>query len=183
MKKTISLKAALILLAVIAVVAIAIGPLRLHKARKSADEFASRQDLDLRFEGQTEIGSKEAFLTEIWRLAVWEEETRRALNSAFGYTDSWSHMKHEYGDMIWEKGGQQIFRVHYSDGKITNAYDSRGSTARSPWVSSKNSSPKKSFDPDDHDIEAYYADNRDEDGDYDDAYEGFLEDEGAWDDY
>lgn len=35
----------------------------------------------------------------------------------------------------------------------------------------------------DHDIEAYYEDNRDEYDDYDDAYEGFLDDEGMWDDY
>ena len=54
---------------------------------------------------------------------------------------------------------------------------------KSPWVSSRKSSSKSSFDPDDHDIEAYFEDNRDEYGDYDEAYEGFLDDEGAWDDY
>ena len=36
-------------------------------------------------------------------------------------------------------------------------------------------SGKTSFDPDDHDIEAYYEDNRDEYDDYDDAYDGFCE--------
>lgn len=40
-----------------------------------------------------------------------------------------------------------------------------------------------SFDPDDHDIEAYYDDNRDEYDDFEDAYEGFLDDDSAWDDY
>ena len=44
-------------------------------------------------------------------------------------------------------------------------------------------SSKSSFDPDDHDIEAYYDDNRDEYDDYDDAYDGFLDDDDAWDDY
>ena len=39
------------------------------------------------------------------------------------------------------------------------------------------------FDPDDHDIEAYYDDNRDEYDSYEDAYEGFLDDESSWDDY
>ena len=42
---------------------------------------------------------------------------------------------------------------------------------------------RSSFDPDDHDIEGYYDDNRDEYDDYDDAYEGFLDDDSAWDDY
>ena len=36
---------------------------------------------------------------------------------------------------------------------------------------------------DDHDIEAYYDDHRDEYDDYDEAYEGFMDDEDAWDDY
>ena len=98
-------------------------------------------------------------------------------------SQSWSHKKHTYGDMVWERGGKQIFRAHYLDGEITDVYDSRNSTAKSPWVSSRKSSSGSAFDPDDHDIEAYYADNRDEYDDYDDAYEGFLDDESAWDDY
>ena len=39
------------------------------------------------------------------------------------------------------------------------------------------------FDPDDHDIEGYYEDNRDEFDDIDDAYDAFEDDEDAWDDY
>ena len=39
------------------------------------------------------------------------------------------------------------------------------------------------FDPDDHDIEAYYEDNMDEFDSYDDAYDAFEDDEDAWDDY
>lgn len=102
-------------------------------------------------------------------------------------TGSWMHKKHTYGNMYWERDGKQIFSAHYSDGEITEVYDTRNSTAKSPWVSSRKSSSKPSsktsFDPDDHDIEAYFEDNRDEYGDYDEAYEGFLDDEGAWDDY
>ncbi len=49
--------------------------------------------------------------------------------------------------------------------------------------SSRSSSRRSSFDPDDHDIESYYDDFRDEYDDYDDAYDGFLDDEDAWDDY
>ena len=101
-------------------------------------------------------------------------------------TGSWSHKKHTYGDMVWERGGSQIFRLHYCDGEVSEVYDTRNSTATSPWVGSSGSSggsTKPAFDPDDHDIEAYYEDNRDEYDDYDDAYEGFLDDEGVWDDY
>ena len=58
-------------------------------------------------------------------------------------------------------------------------------------ASSSNSSTKKnSYRPssslrdfDSYDIEAYYDDNRDEYDDYDDAYEGFMDDDSVWDDY
>ena len=381
-------KAALIVIAAAAVL-IAISPIRLHKARKTANEFAADQGITTHYEPAGEIGSKEALLTEIWKLALWEEKTRQGINKAFGYTDndyiakkpkektgyekeeellsfamkekwvslrmelegsvndavasifeeagsldgpdqaavqtcyekgwfwriikvmqavedgagmeaydiarygldddwsavpmdiayglrpklimagceasllsavkknelygvssavssaqsfgeryhvtvdglesaekkekqleyankpavpavgmstskarstklgaptktttetgSWMHKKHTYGDMYWYTGDRQIFRAHYSDGEITEVWDTRSSTARSPWVSSSGRRTGRkttsSFDPDDHDIEAYYEDNRDEYDDYDDAYEGFLDDEGAWDDY
>ena len=365
--------------------AAAFGPVRLHKAREEADAFAAETGIEVKYEDITDISSKEAFLTEIWQIAQWEENTRTEINDAFGYTDkeyapreigvktgyeneeelyvfaikekwvefrgdldksvrnaieelfeksdstydlnkrsvelcyekntfgkinevmrsvedgagmeaydlarkglkedwsalpmdiayglrpklilagceaallsaiktndlydvrsavssaeefssryhvtidglqkarkkeetleyankpdipsvgmsvskarltklgpptrtttdkgSWSHKEHTYGDMYWDKDGKQIFKVHYFDGEITDVYDTRNSTAKSPWVSSRKSSSKPRFDPDDHDIEAYYEDNRDEYDDYDDAYDGFLDDEGAWDDY
>ena len=96
---------------------------------------------------------------------------------------SWMHKKHTYGDMVWERGDKQIFRAHYKDGKITEVYDTRNTTGKSPWRRSTGSSSKSSFDPDDHDIEAYYEDHRDEYDDYDDAYDGFLDHEADWDDY
>ena len=101
-------------------------------------------------------------------------------------TGSWSHQKHTYGDMYWERGDRRLFTAHYCDGEITSVSDTRNSTATSPWVGSSGLSGGSSgshFDPDDHDIEAYFEDNRDEYDDYDDAYEGFLDDEGVWDDY
>ena len=93
------------------------------------------------------------------------------------------HKQHTYGDMVWEKGEVQIFRVHYSDGEVTDVYDSRNLLSNPYRASSGYGYSNASFDPDDHDIEAYYEDNRDEYDDYDDAYEGFLDDEGVWDDY
>lgn len=38
-------------------------------------------------------------------------------------------------------------------------------------------------DPDDHDIDGYYEDYKDEYDDVDDAWDGFLDDEDAWEDY
>ena len=383
MKKTV--KAAVTAAVIIAAAVLTIGPVRLITARKKADEFAAEEGIDLTYEGSDDLDSKEAFLTEIWQIALWEEKTRTEINNAFGRTDneqitggpesksgyekeeellafalkekwqelrvrldryvkdvitqcfesadntcgldewavrncyrnnyfgkinemmrsvengagmeaynlscheldddwsalpmdiayglrpklitagcqaallsavksdelykvrsavncaemfaarygarvdgledakkkeerlefanrpdvpavgmsaskarstrlgaptrtttgkgSWSHKEHTYGDMVWESGGREIFRVHYFDGEITDVYDNRSSTAKSPWTSSRSGSPKTSFDPEDHDIEAYYEDNRDEYSSYDDAYEGFLDDEGAWDDY
>ena len=72
------------------------------------------------------------------------------------------------------------------DAKI-RSYPSKSSSSSRKSSSSgttvSNPSRRSSFDPDDHDIEAYYDDNRDEYDDYDDAYEGFLDDDSAWDDY
>lgn len=71
-------------------------------------------------------------------------------------------------------------------GRLTDVWDMRNTKASpNPWRRSSSSSSKSSssFDPDDHDIEAYYEDNRDVYDDYDDAYEGFLNDEVVWDNY
>ena len=42
---------------------------------------------------------------------------------------------------------------------------------------------KTDFDPDDHDIESYYEDHKDEFDSIDEAYDTFEDDESAWDDY
>ena len=72
------------------------------------------------------------------------------------------------------------------DAKI-RSYPSKSSSysrkSRSSGTTAYNPSRGSTFDPDDYDIEAYYDDNRDEYDDYDDAYEGFLDDDSAWDDY
>lgn len=47
----------------------------------------------------------------------------------------------------------------------------------------KSTSATTEFDPDDHDIEGYYEDNKDEYDSIDDAYDAFEDDEEAWDDY
>ena len=67
---------------------------------------------------------------------------------------------------------------------------SSGKSSSYGTSSSKKSTSSNSYRPssssrvfDQYDIEAYYEDNRDEYDDYDDAYEGFMDDDDAWDDY
>ena len=90
--------------------------------------------------------------------------------------------------MYWESGGRTIFWAHYLDGEITKVSDTRSSTATSPWRSEKSrrssgTTSTRSFDPDSHDIESFDYDYGDEYDDYDEALEGFLDDEDMWDDY
>jgi len=47
----------------------------------------------------------------------------------------------------------------------------------------KSTSATTAVAPFDHDIEAYYEDNKDIYDSYDDAWDGFEDDEDAWDDY
>ena len=92
---------------------------------------------------------------------------------------------HYWGYLYWDQGGRQVFSAYYGDNVIKDVWDTRtcqGKPRRKYSGSSGNSS-SSSFDPDDHDIEAYYDDNRDEYDSYEDAYEGFLDDESSWDDY
>ena len=77
-----------IVLAVIAVIAaIAIGPVRLYNARKKADEFAAEKGIKIQYEVSENIGSREALLTELWQIALWEEKTRTEINDVFGQSD------------------------------------------------------------------------------------------------
>lgn len=62
--------------------------------------------------------------------------------------------------------------------KNSGAGNSYGGTS-----SKKSTSATTEFDPDDHDIEGYYEDNKDDFESIDDAYDAFEDDEDAWDDY
>ena len=92
---------------------------------------------------------------------------------------------HYWGHLYWDQGGRQIFSAYYGDNVIKDVWDTRTCQGkpRRKYSGSSGSSSSSSFDPDDHDIEAYYDDNRDEYDSYEDAYEGFLDDESSWDDY
>ena len=70
-----------------AVIAIAAGPIRLHSARKEADAFAAEKGLTVQYTVSDDISSKEAFMAELCKIAVWEGETRAAIDEAFGFAD------------------------------------------------------------------------------------------------
>ena len=65
-----------------------------------------------------------------------------------------------------------------SGGKLPSGDSSSTSTRKK-----KSTAATTEVDPDDHDIEAYYDDNRDEYDSFEDAWDGFEDDEDAWDDY
>ena len=68
--------------------------------------------------------------------------------------------------------------------KYSSSHSSTSSSKKSSSSGRKTYRPSSSSkDFDNYDIEAYYDDNRDEYDDFDDAYEGFMDDDGAWDDY
>ena len=67
--------------------------------------------------------------------------------------------------------------------KADDKQKSSKSSAKKRRYSSSTSGSYDTIDPDDYDMEAYFEDHRDEYDDIDDAYEGFLDDEDAWDDY
>ena len=68
-----------------------------------------------------------------------------------------------------------------SSSRKSSSYGTSSSKKSTNSNSYRPSSSSRDFDQ--YDIEAYYEDNRDEYDDYDDAYEGFMDDDDAWDDY
>ena len=65
----------------------------------------------------------------------------------------------------------------------TGTGSSTGKSKSTTQKSGTSSSYEDPIDPDDYDIDAYYEDNRDVYDDWDEAWEGFMDDEEAWDDY
>lgn len=65
----------------------------------------------------------------------------------------------------------------------TGSGSSTGNHKSTTQKSGNSASYEDPIDPDDYDIDAYYEDNRDVYDDWDEAWEGFMDDEEAWDDY
>ena len=59
----------------------------------------------------------------------------------------------------------------------------KNSTSATTAKKKNSTSATTAVDPFDHDIEAYYEDNKDIYDSFDDAWDGFEDDEDAWDDY
>ena len=93
----------------------------------------------------------------------------------------------------WNSGNETIFSARCVNGKVYNISDNRDRHVKNnknvnPAKSSKSTTKKKEtteFDPDDHDIDLYYEDYKDEEGfdDIDDAYDDFEDHPEYWDDY
>ena len=75
----------LIILSVI--IGLSVGPARLSMARKRAKQYTKETGISVEYELSPQLDTKEEFLMEIYRIALWEKETREALNRAFDHTD------------------------------------------------------------------------------------------------
>ena len=116
------------------------------------------------------------------------------LPSDNGYVDSGYYIDEDWTEyQIEEDGNYEVETAPEAtteSGKKTGGGGlwpkdkNRGKGSESGGSDKKDStSATTEFDPDDHDIEGYYEDNKDEYDDIDDAYDGFEDDEEAWDDY
>ena len=99
----------------------------------------------------------------------------------------------------WYSGGNCIYSARCLQGKVSDVKDNRdleytngvmdhsGSTSTNSSSSSskkkKNQESTTEFDPDDHDIEQYYEDYKEDFEDFDDAYDDFEDNPEYWDDY
>ena len=72
-----------------------------------------------------------------------------------------------------------------SGGKLpsSNVDEKQQNSSNKTTRKKKSTSATTEVDPDDHDIEGYYEDNRDIFEDIDEAYDAFEDDEDAWEDY
>lgn len=97
---------------------------------------------------------------------------------------SWGHKEHTYGDMYWYIGDKMIYKAQYYDEKIEKVTDMRNFKNSQPYYTPYSGySSQTEMDPDDYDIAGYYEDYKDLYANYEDAYDGFLDDESVWDDY
>ena len=93
---------------------------------------------------------------------------------------------HKSGGSGYSSGSKKSSGSSSSSSKSSGSSSSKSSSSYSSGSSSSSSSSKKSsytVEPDDHDIEAYYEDYREEFEDEDDAWDDFEDNEEYWDDY
>lgn len=107
----------------------------------------------------------------------------------------WEHGKKiQTSKYYWYSGNDCIYTAKCINGKVEEVWDNRDhhvtdNIFNTDSYTKKNSKKKEEktteFDPDEHDIEQYYEDFKDEEGfeDIDDAYEDFEDNPEYWDDY
>ena len=91
----------------------------------------------------------------------------------------------------WYSGSECIFSARCVQSRVYNVWDNRDRHITNNIVDQSSSSTKKKkkqestteFNPEDHDIEQYYEDYKDEFEDEDDAWDDFEDNEEYWDDY
>lgn len=88
----------------------------------------------------------------------------------------------------WYSGNDCIFSARCVRGSVWSVWDNRDRTVKNNIVEpySGNKTKKENtteFDPDDHDIDMYYEDYKDEFEDEDDAWDDFEDNDEYWDDY
>ena len=86
MKRFPSIKAAIIIVVVVAVVLLAIGPVRIYLVNREVNAVMKDAGISIMYECSP-VESREELLAAIGNLAVWESETRNAINQAYGHTD------------------------------------------------------------------------------------------------
>ena len=111
-----------------------------------------------------------------------------------GYVDSGYYVGQDGTEFQFDRHGvSKVERetedtTEYSEkkngGRLLPGSKDTGTGPSSKTTNGKGStSATTQFDPDDHDIEGYYEDNKEEYDSIDDAYDGFEDDPDAWDDY
>ena len=175
MKKDSSLGPALGMLALFLIFGILIGSELIKEKTDTSHGQSESATLSQAEESSTEALSMDASSVETPSTEIQDDMTEDQIDYS---SDD------EVGELSEATTESKVVR---NQGKLSRNGTSKGNKIISGDSDTKGTTPQTSatteFDPDDHDIEGYYEDNRDEFDSIDDAYDAFEDDEDAWDDY
>ena len=86
-KSDASKKLIIVIIAVLVAAAIVYGRIRLLLVRNEVRQFTKDAGISVEYAPDVSVTTKEAFLTQIFELARWEDETRKTINKTYGYSD------------------------------------------------------------------------------------------------
>ena len=166
-----------------------------HKAEYDEEDRKNREELEAarkRKAEEEEAKKKEAPYVGMSESQI--DSTDLGMHSEYHKNFNVQHIKGEiyHASMYyWNSGSECIYSARCVDGKVYNIWDNRDRHVKNNIVDHTGSSYKKKkkqestteFDPDDHDIEQYYEDYKEEFEDIDDAYDDFEDNPEYWDDY